>query len=193
MQPMDLVILGSGLALFLLGALLGFGKVFKWIVSGIVGKISAGVITYFLYGVVLNWSLVNRLTTMLVDKLTANGNWICKLLLAIRIDLILLLVVLFFLVLAAIKLFAAIVSGIAESELPVMRTLNHLSGAVLLPGYICIWVLILFQLSAWIFGTGGGLYPFLEGSALHLEAVYLNNPLNAIFETIKHSISGLVG
>ncbi|MBE6629503.1 MAG: hypothetical protein E7624_01475 [Ruminococcaceae bacterium] len=191
MITLDWIVLGVGLALLLFGGMRGFGKVLKGIVSGFVGKLSAGAIAYFLYGVVLDWPIVQRLTTLLVDKLSANGNWICKLLLAIRIDMIVLAAALFLLVFWLIKLLAAILAGIAE--LPLLGLVNHLCGALLLLAYACVWALVIFQLSAWIFGTQGGLYPFLEGSKIGLQYVYLHNPLNSIFETIKHSLGALGG
>ena len=72
----------------LLGAFLGLAKVLKHIATGILGKLSAVALAYFLYGIVLDIGIVNRLITLMVNKLTENGNWICKILLAIRIDMI---------------------------------------------------------------------------------------------------------
>lgn len=175
----------------LVGGIMGFGKVLGQIASGIFGKVSAVVLTYFLYGVVLDFEPVKRLITLMVNKLTENGNWICKILLAIRVDMIVLAIGLFFAIYLALRLAVAMVGGIVSCKVLPLIVINRVGGAALLLSYACVWMLIVFQVCSWIWGTQGGIYPYLQGTVLRLDQLYLNNPLNAIFETVKHSLGGL--
>ena len=190
MRIADIVFLGLVALLLLIGARKGFGQILVRTVSGFFGRITAIVLTYFLYGVVLNWSIVNNLISLLVDKLTANGNWVCKLLLAVRVDMIVLAVALFVAVFCLLRIVAGLSAKILETRFFLMTIPNRIGGAALMLCYACIGGLVFFQLSAWIFGTSGGLYPFLQGSLLRLDDIYVHNPLNSIFQTIRHSLAG---
>ena len=187
----DMAAIGLIALLGLVGSCKGFGGVLRGIVNGVVGKVTACALTYFLYDIVLDISFVKSLIARLVDALSSSENAVCKILLAIRIDMIVVISLLYLLIYLLLKMSVGVVAGVFESKMALMTLCNKFLGMVVLLVYAAIWLLILFQILAWVFGTGGGIYPYLSGSLLKLDELYVHNPLNAIFETIKHSLSGL--
>lgn len=169
----------------LTGIFRGFGKTLRNITDGVVGKIISIVITYFLFGLVVAIPFVSSLLNKLVEALKANGSWICNLLLKVRIDMIVLAVVLFFIVQILRKIFFNFVCDVFESQNGVVKVFNMVLGAVLVLALTTIFVLIAFQIAAWIDGTTNTVYKFFEGSKLKLDVLFKDNPLNAVFENIK--------
>lgn len=185
MTTADLVLIIIALGSVFAGLILGFGKGLKIITSGIIGKIISIVVCYFLFGVVLNMGFVQNLLDKLITALKENGNGICNLLIKIRIDLIILAVALFFIVQILRKVIVSIVKDIFEIDKKPVKIINKVLGITLFLAVNAVIILTIMQVSAWIGGTDGAVYGFLEGSKLGLDKLFINNPLNALFETIR--------
>lgn len=189
----DIIVLAVLAACIVLGAALGFGKGLRFITGGIVGKLISLVICYFLFGIVLNFGFVQDLMQKLTTALNDNGSWICNLLLSIRIDLIAFAIVLFIVVQLLRKLVVHIIANVMEINNKVISVINRLLGIVLLVAFVVMLTLIAFQVIAWISGTDGAFYSNLDGSAFGLDKLFVNNPLNSVFESIRMEFAGGAG
>jgi hypothetical protein len=178
------------LASALLGVILGFGRVLKALTNHLPGKIAAVVFTYFIYGTVLNLGFVNSLLTSFVTMIASLDNFISKVLLIIRIDMIVFAVALFLLVRIAQKLAVSLVAKIMQAKNPVSVLVNRVGGAALSAACMFIVFLIILQFSAWTSGYDGAMYEALQGSRFGLDKLFLNNPLNAITEMARLSLLG---
>ena len=187
----DYVTLGVALLIVLIGAACGFDRIFEWLLEGVNKKITVGVTAYFLNGSVLALPFLASFITAYVDKWVAADNFGCNVLLFLRPDLILFGVVIKFLISLVFYFCSGFFCGLMSDAEGVLKWINRLLGATVLLVYVSLWVLTVFQLSAWIFGIDGGLYHLFEGSAIGMDLVYQHNPLNFFFETIKHSFTSL--
>ena len=181
----DVIALIAFLGCLFIGSAFGLGKVLGWITGGIVGKILAVVVCYFIYGVVLDFPFVQALMTKFVTALQEDGSFICKVLLAIRIDMIAFFAILFILVFSLRKSVVKLIDSIMSIDNKVISVLNRVLGVILLTAFVVIVALIIFQLIAWVSGTDGAFYKSLKGSAFGLDNVFTDNPLNSIFESIR--------
>lgn len=181
----DVIVLISFLTCIVVGSAFGFGRWLKWLTGGIVGKIISVIICYFIFGIVLDWSFVRELMLKFTTTLQEDGSWICKVLLAIRIDMIVFAAVLFVAVQLLRKLAVRLISGVMQINNKAISVLNRILGAVLLTVFVAIVVLIVFQLIAWVSGTDGEFYLTLQGSAFGLDKIFTDNPLNSVFESIR--------
>lgn len=184
----NLVSIWIVLAAAAFGFLAGGGRVLRWTVNGWIGKVLAVVVTYFLLGFVMNLGISRRITARFVDALTAKGNWICKLLLIVRIDVILWAVLLFFAVWLLQKALAAAVDSLLDQE-GARRWINRVLGLLLTLALLFVHALLLFQIVFWFTGTDGSLYHYLQGSFMRLDRLYENNPLNGLIDSFKQSFS----
>ena len=173
----------------LLGLVFGLGRVLKSLTNHLPGKIAAGVFTYFIYGTVLNLGFVSELLTSFVTMIADMDNFFSKVLLIIRIDMIVFAIALFLAVRIAQKLAISLVAKIIEAKNPVFIIVNRAGGAILSAGCVFIVFLIFLQLSYWTSGQDGTMYETLKDSKICL-GLYLNNPLNAITETVRLSLLG---
>ena len=181
----DAIVLISFLGCLFIGSAFGFGRVLKWVTGGVAGKIISVVICYFIYGVVLDWSFVQAFIAKFVLTLQENGSWICKVLLAIRIDMIVFFAVLFVAVQILRRFVVKLVGKVMSVNNKAVSVLNRILGAILLIVFAAICMLIVFQLVAWVSGTEGAFYEGLQGSAFGLDSVFKDNPLNSVFESIS--------
>ena len=184
----DYILLLLIVASIFLGAIFGFGKGLKWFTKGRFGKIISIVVCYFLFGVVLNWGVVQVLLGKFTAALEANGSGFCNFLLAIRIDLIVFAIALFIIVQILRIIVVAIIRKIMEIKNKFFIVVNKVLGVALFAGFAAMAGLIVFQIIAWISGAEGPLYQSLQGSAFGLDYVFKNNPLNAFFESIRNIV-----
>ena len=190
MLTADTVVLIAGAACIILGAAMGFGKGLKLLAGGVFGKIISVVVCYFLFGVVLNWEVVQDLMLKLTTALSENGSWICNILLSIRIDLIAFAVTLFIVVQMLRRLVVAIIGGVMEIKNKVISVINRVLGIALFLAFAAVVLLVIFQIIAWASGVDGAFYQGLQGSAFGLDKLFVNNPLNSIFESIRLQFAG---
>lgn len=193
MLSFDKVFLVLAIASVVVGLCAGLGRVLKWTIKGIVGKIMAGVLTYFLFGMVVGLPFVEKLLVAMVDKLAATGNFFCNILLALRIELIALAAALFLLVRILQKILTSLVASLLEADNMIMKVVNKVGGVILLPALAFILLLLVFQVGYWLTGPDGAFYDLLAGSTFRLDRLFLNNPLHTIIDTLKHSLDGLRG
>ena len=185
----DVVAIILTFAFFAGGLLLGFGKTLKLITSGLIGKIISVIVCYFLFGIVLYLPFVQNLLDKLVFALKENGNFICKILLFIRLDLIVFAFALFIFVQILRKWAVALLKGFFEIDTKPMRVINKVLGAVLGLASLAVFTLVAFQIIAWAGGTDGEFYQSLSGSVFKLDEIFKNNPVNSIFQTIIKSFN----
>ena len=165
------------------GAFLGFGKVLEAVAKGIFGKIVAVIITYTIFGLVLELSFVKDLLASLTSFLGAKGA-VGKILLATRIELVVLAIALYFVARLILKLLAKILSAIMDMDNKIMQFINKTLGVALSLVFVTIVVLLVFQILFLISGTDGAVYKALSETFLHLDKLYVNNPLNSIIDSI---------
>ena len=181
----DVVALIALLCCLVFGSAFGFGKGLRFFTGGVFGRIIAVVICYFLFGVVLNWGFVQTLLTKFTDMLSENGSWICNFLLNIRIDLIVFGFALFVVVQILHRLVVCIVSNVMEIKNKAISVINRILGIALFVAFAVISMLIVFQVIAWVSGTDGEFYMNLQGSVFGLDKLFVQNPLNSVFENIR--------
>ena len=181
----DWIALVIVLASLSVGALRGFGKILKLVTGGTVGKLISLVVCYFVYGIVLDWQFVRDFMAMFVTKLSESGNVFAKLLLTVRIDMIAVAVILFFVIQILRRLVVALIAEIVEIDFLPMKIVNRVGGAVLLLAFSVMLSLIALQICAWVSGVNGAVYQALSGSAFGLDRLFFHNPINSIFEAIR--------
>ncbi|MDY6366986.1 MAG: hypothetical protein SPL13_00495 [Clostridia bacterium] len=184
MLTIDIVAIIASVVFVLGGIMLGFGKTLRLLTGGIVGKIMAIIACYFLFGIVLALPFVQNLLDKFVGVLKDNGSWYCKALLYVRIDLIVFAIALFFIVLLFRKILVKIIQKFFEMDNKPMRIINKVLGGIL--GFISLAAvaLIVFQIIALIGGKEGDFYQSIQGSVFGIDALFKNNPLNSIVDTI---------
>ena len=185
MLTADMVVLIVFGACLLFGALFGFSRGLRWFTSGAFGIIISIIITYFLIGIVLDWGFVKALMEKLVDALSASDSWICSILLNLRADLIVVTAILFTAVQILRMIVVSVIARIMESDNKIMRVLNSILGVAFFILFAIVMLLVVFQIIAWINGTDGTFYQGLVGSTFGLDKIFLENPLNSIFESIR--------
>lgn len=181
----DVILLVALLLCIVLGSFMGFGKGLRLFTGGVFGRIISVVICYFIFGIVLSWGFVQDLLLKFTTMLVEQDSWICNLLLKIRIDMIVFALVLFIVVQILRHIVVHIVSGVFEIDNKGVRVVNKILGVVLFLVFAVIFMLIVFQIIAWISGTDGGFYESLQGSAFGLDKIFTDNPLNSVFESIR--------
>ncbi len=182
----DFVAISLVMVFAFIGYKIGVGKVLKFVTGGIVGKIISVFVCYLIYGLVLDIPFVKSLLDAFVNWISSSDSSFVKLLLYVRIDMIAYFAVLFLLVQLARKLVIAMLGKIFSLAPAIDKTL----GVILNLAFIASIVLIVFQISFWLLGADGGLFPLLDGSLLGLDKLYVNNPLNSIIENLD--VSGIV-
>lgn len=181
----DYVAIGVILLFALIGGSMGFGRFLEFLTHGITGMIISIVVCYFLFGIVLDWSFVQNLLAMFVEFLQSNDNFICNLLLQVRIDLIVFAVALFIVVQILKKIAASLVCNIFEIDFFAIRIVNKLFGIVLALAFLIALTLIGFQLVTYASSdTIGQFSGWLSGSFFKLDVLFIENPLHSILESI---------
>ena len=180
----DYVALFIALAALLFGFAMGFGKSLRFITKGIVGQICCVIICWFLFGVVLDWAFVQNILASFIGVLEANGSGFCNFLITIRIDAIVLFIALFLIVQILRLIIVSLISRIFDTDNKVLKAIDKTAGILILACYFAVIALIIFQIAFMISGAEGGLYNVLKGSALKLDVVYQNNPLNSFIEVV---------
>lgn len=183
----DIVVLIVFLSCLIVGSLFGFSRTIRWFTGGIFGIIISIIVSYFLFGIVLDWGFVRFLLDKLVTALAASDSWICKVLLAIRLELIVFGLALFTVVQILRMIIVSALSRVMQTSTPVMRVINSLFGVVFLLAFSLMMMLVVFQVIAWIGGVEGQFYQGLIGSNFGLDSIFRDNPLNSIFENIRIS------
>ena len=185
MQIVDWIALGIVLLVALIGILLGFGKCLKIFTDGPIGIIISLVVTYFLIGIVGSWGFVQDLLQRFTEVLEANGSSLCKFLLNIGIQSIVLAVALFIIVQIVRKIIVSIIKSISEVENVFVKFINKTLGLVFSLAVLVMIALVVFQIIYLIGGdTSANFEAYLKGT-LKLDYIYANNPLRTIADMWK--------
>ena len=181
MLTADYIVLGLLLVFVLIGALVGFGKGLKFFTSGIFGIIISVFVCYLIFGLVLSWSVVSDLLARFNGWLREQGS-VGTFFADIYIDRVVLAVVLFLIVQIVRMIIVKILKSIFEIDNIFVKVINKVVGAVFFAAVFVALLLFAFQIVSWIGGdTAANFLGYFDGSALLLDKLYLNNPLNAIF------------
>ena len=182
----DVVFLVSVFVCLAIGFAVGFATELKLFAGGVFGVIISALVCYFLLGVVLSWPFVQDLITKFNTVLVDANSGICNFLLTIRADLILVAIILFILVqIVRMIVVHTLVSVMRRPEI-VIVVLNRLFGVLLLVAFAAILALVAFQIIAWVQGVDGSFYQSLTGSIFGLDKIFVDNPLNALFQLIQN-------
>ena len=180
----DYIAIGIIALTLLCGIFVGFGKGLVFVTKGVVGMIISAVIAWFLMGVVLSWGFVQNIIANFIASLEANGSAFCHFLITIRIDMVLLGIVLFVIIQIIRLVILKFIKEVFESDNVAMKVLNKVLGVILFAVFFSVVVLIAMQIAYMISGETGSVFNFFNGSALKLDAIYLNNPLNSFIKLI---------
>lgn len=176
----DVIAIGLIVVVGIIGCFAGFSNVLKFLSDGLIGIILTVFTCYFLFGTVLALPFVQSLLASLITAVEGVGSPILTFLfVTIRLDLVVYAAVLYLIVALLRKLAVFIIGSITSIETKPMIILNRIGGSILAILWFAMIVLIVFQVIAWIVGTSGPVYEFLNQS-FFLGHVFQNNPLNAI-------------
>ena len=187
MLTIDIVALVATLVFLLLGILLGFGKGFKFLLKGVVGTLFSIVLTYLLLGFVCSIPFVRDLMDKMLLGLDNANNWFTSFLITIHIEVFVVGVVLFIILTLLRILIAHLICNIFEIDNKVMNFVNKILGTIL-SLFVGFTLLLLFFQIMYLTTNGieGAFYlNNVKGSVFGLDALYINNPLNQIFKSIK--------
>ena len=180
----SLIFIAIFIVVFLLGYIAGFGNILTFISKGVLGTIVSVFICYNAFGFVLNIGFINEMLYNFVNYLQTNSNFLTKILLIIRIDMIAFAVALFFIIKMLIWLLARLLEDIIEADALVMRVINKTLGVILALALTFMAILLVFQVVYWIPGLSATVQGALSQTFLRLDVLYLNNPLNEIIMLI---------
>jgi hypothetical protein len=183
----DWIVLGAILLCAVFGIIFGFGKVLKFFTGHIFGVIISIIVCYFIYGIVMSWGVTQTLVANLDDALLA-GNGFTKFLYNIHIETIIVAIVLFVVVQLLRVLIVHIIKDFAELDNKVFKVINKTLGLILMLAIAVMFLLIVFQIFAWIGGTTSQNFADnLAGSFFRLDKLFANNPLNAVIQRFTKS------
>lgn len=177
----------------LIGAIAGFGKGLKFFTSGIFGIVISVFVCYCVGGLILELQFVKDLLTKLAALWTDKGdNFFFDLLTKIRMEIVIYYVALFIVVQIVRKILVLLLKNMVEIKLLPVQIVNRVLGMALFVGMAALLALLAFQIIYWVGGsTADNVLSTFEGSALKLDQLFLNNPLNSLIEQIKNGINSL--
>lgn len=173
MSTPDLVFLGIMLVSLLLGAILGFGKVFGMVVLNKFTRVALAIfVCYSFGGMILGIPFVNQL---LVDL---SAYWAdVNILNTIHLEIIIYYVALFLLTMLVLLIIARIVKGISEADVLPVKILNKVGGAVVLAAGVLLLMLVVFQIIYMIGGSTAESFAEKLSQSTIMMPLYENNPL----------------
>ena len=129
MIVVDWIFLGIILGGLVLGALFGFGNIFKFFTTGIFGIIISIVVCVFI-GTAF-YGTCEPLLDKVHDAITANvDNWFCQFLGKLNVQVILYYIILFVVVWLLRFIVVKIIKAISQSENKVIKIMNRIMGAL---------------------------------------------------------------
>lgn len=177
----DWIFLAVLLGIAAIGALLGFGKVLKFVTGGIVGIIISIILCYCFGGMILAIPFVSRLLSDLASH-WAHIDFLVK----IHLEIIIYYIALFIVAMVLRIVIVMIIKHIAESDVFIMKLFNRIFGAILFLAFAFIIMGLTFQIIQWIDGSTAASFASLletKGPAI-LRPLYENNPMSALLNFI---------
>lgn len=180
MSTPDLVFLGIMLVSLLLGAILGFGKVFGVLVLNKFTRIVLAIfVCYSFGGMILGIPFINQL---LIDL---SAYWAdIELLNTIHLEIIIYYVALFLITILLLLIFSRIVKGISEVDVLPVKVLNKVAGAIVLAAGMLLLMLVVFQIIYMIGGATAESFAEKLSQSTIMLPLFENNPLLKIMEMV---------
>lgn len=178
----DWIFLGVLLVVAIIGALLGFGKVLKFLTKGIIGLIISVFLCYTFGGIILDWPFVSGMLADLASHWSNIG-----FLSLIRLEIIIYYIGLFLVFTLLRILIVGLIGHISESDLLVMKIFNKVGGALLFTLLAFLLLFFVFQIIHWIGGnTAANFSSLLEMNCNAIvRPIYEGNPMNALVEFLR--------
>lgn len=171
MIAVDWIFLGIILGGLVLGALFGFGGIFKFFTTGIFGIIISVVVCVFI-GTAF-YGTCEPLLDKIQEAIVANENWFCQFLGKLNVQVILYYVLLFVIVWLLRFLIVKIIKSISQSENKVIKIMNRIMGAVFFLLILLLILFFVFFLIGWVGGpTADNFSEYLAGGALRLDRLF---------------------
>jgi len=167
----DWVFLGIILGGLVLGALFGFGGIFKFFTTGIFGIIIS-VAVCLLVGTAF-YGPCEPLLIKIQDAIMANENWFCQFLGKLNIQVILYYVIMFVIVWLLRFIIVRIIKAISQSENGVVKVMNRIMGSLFLLMIFLLLFFFVFFVIGWVGGqTADDFSTYLAGGALRLDRLF---------------------
>ncbi len=144
----DWIFLAALLGVAALGAVLGFGKVLKFVTGGPVGVVISVILCYCFGGMILDLPFVSALLAKLASTWASVG-WLNT----IHLEIIIYYIVLFMLATLLRILLVRLLKGLVETDVLVMRIINKVLGAALFVVFGFLIMLSVFQVIEFIGGS----------------------------------------
>ncbi len=171
MIVVDWIFLGIILGGLVLGALFGFGGIFKFFTTGIFGIIISVAVCLLIgtafYGPCEPWLI------KIQEAIMANENWFCQFLGKLNIQVILYYIIMFVIVWLLRFIIVRIIKAISQSENKVIKIMNRIIGSVFLMAILLLLLFFVFFVIGWVGGqTADDFSAYLAGGALRLDRLF---------------------
>lgn len=178
----DWIFLAVLLGVVVLGAMLGFGKILKFVTGGIVGIIISVFLCYCFGGVILEIPFVDQMLKDLASH-WAHIGWLS----AIHLEIIIYYVALFIITMVLRIIIVLILKSIVETDVIVMRVINKVLGAILMAVFGFLIMGLVFQIIGLIGGTTeANFYNSLATSANAIvRPLYDWNPMSSLVDLVR--------
>ena len=171
MIVVDWIFLGIILGGLVLGALFGFGGIFKFFTTGVFGIIISIAVCVFI-GTAF-YGTCEPLLDKLRDAIVANENWFCQFLGKLNVQVILYYIIMFVIVWLLRFIMVKVIGAVTKSENKVIKIMNRIFGSLfLLLVLLLIFFFVLFVIG-WVGGpTADNFSEYLAGGALRLDRLF---------------------
>lgn len=171
MIVVDWIFLGIILGGLVLGALFGFGGIFKFFTTGVFGIIISVAVCVFI-GTAF-YGTCEPLLDKIQEAIMANENWFCQFLGKLNVQVILYYIIMFVIVWLLRFIIVKIIHAVSKSENKVMKLLNRIFGALFLLLILLLILFFVFFLIGWVGGpTADNFSEYLAGGALRLDRLF---------------------
>lgn len=171
MIVVDWIFLGIILGGLVLGALFGFGNIFKFFTTGIFGIIISIIVCVFI-GTAF-YGTCEPLLDKIQEAIMANENWFCQFLGKLNVQVILYYIILFVVVWLLRFIVVKIIKAISQSENKVIKIMNRIMGALFFLLILLLLLFFVFFLIGWVGGpTADNFSEYLAGGALRLDRLF---------------------
>ncbi|MDE7083033.1 MAG: hypothetical protein K2O89_04950 [Clostridia bacterium] len=171
MIVIDWIFLGIILGGLFLGALFGFGGIFKFFTTGIFGIIIS-IVVCLLVGTAF-YGPCEPLLNKISDAILANENWFCQFIGKLNIQNILYYVIMFVIVWILRLIIVRIIKSISQSENKVIKIMNRIMGSVFLLAILLVLFFCVLFVIGWVGGESADNFSaYLASGALRLDRLF---------------------
>ena len=171
MIVVDWIFLGIILGGLVLGALFGFGGIFKFFTTGIFGIIISVTVCVFI-GTAF-YGTCEPLLDKIQEAIMSSENWFCQFLGKLNIQVILYYILLFVVIWLLRFLIVRIIKSISQSDNKVIKIINRIMGALFFLLILLLIFFFVFFLIGWVGGkTADDFSQYLAGGLLRLDRLF---------------------